>query len=114
VLRIGWALIVALAGVPALAQSPSPGHPVATTVGNAAAGEALARRWCSSCHVVPGGAGGTDAAPPMMSIAMHEGGDPVHFRAFLTRPHGRMPPFQLARGEIADILAYFRMLAAGE
>jgi len=81
----------------------------AHAAGDAARGEALARVWCSNCHLVEGQ--GKDTAPPLAEIARH--GDPAQreARAFLNAPHPPMPNFDLARQQIDDIVAYLKTLA---
>lgn len=88
-----WALGVA----PAAAADP-------------AEGLRLALQWCTSCHIVAPGAGGSDAAPPFEVIAndpnVTEGG----LRAWLADPHPPMPKFDLTRVEIDAVIAYIESL----
>lgn len=70
-------------------------------------GAALAEKWCSQCHVGPiagGRAHGTDAAPPLATVAATR--DAAWLRTFLSKPHGKMPELSLTEAEIADLLAY--------
>lgn len=72
-----------------------------------ARGAALAERWCSQCHVGPvagGRAHGTDAAPPLATVAATR--DAPWLRSFLSKPHGKMPEISLSEAEIADVVAY--------
>lgn len=90
-------LTMLLAAVPAVAQVPA---------GDAEAGRAVAERWCSQCHVASGT--GTDAVPPLAAVANYRDDDSL--RAFLVRPHGRMPDLSLSTREINDLIAYLRTL----
>ena len=73
-------------------------------------GARLARQWCTSCHIVAPGTGGSDAAPPFQMIAndpkVTEGG----LRAWLADPHPPMPRFDLTRAETDAIIAYIKSL----
>ncbi len=69
-------------------------------------GRALARQWCSSCHVVEPGGRGSDAAPPFADIARRHSGDRSWIRAWLTDPHPPMKGITLSRRQIDDIIAY--------
>ena len=75
-----------------------------------AEGLRLARQWCTSCHIVAPGTGGSDAAPPFQMIAndpkVTEGG----LRAWLADPHPPMPKFDLPRAETDAIIAYIKSL----
>ncbi|UEM07503.1 cytochrome c (plasmid) [Skermanella rosea] len=82
--------------------------------GDPAAGERLAERWCSSCHVVSGA--GTDAVPSLEGIArgIPSGqGEPAtaRVRRWLADPHPPMPNLSLSDAEIADVVAYLETLA---
>jgi len=74
------------------------------------AGQALATRLCSSCHVVTSGATGTgsDTAPPFAAIAAKRGDD--FLQSFLMKPHGAMPPVDLSTKEIDELIAYIESL----
>lgn len=78
----------------------------ARAAGDAAAGHALVRQWCMSCHVVEEGGAGPDTAPPFAAIARRRAGDPAWVRAWLSAPHPPMPNVNLTRREIDDIIAY--------
>ena len=70
-----------------------------------AEGEALARRWCSSCHVVAADqASGTEGVPSFATIAATR--DDAAIRGFLFDPHPPMTGLSLSRGEIDDVVAY--------
>ena len=77
-----------------------------------AAGQALAKQWCSECHIVT-----TDqsraqsaSAPSFFAIAddpsVTEGG----LRAFLATPHPPMPNIALDRHQTDEIVAYIMNL----
>jgi mono/diheme cytochrome c family protein len=80
----------------------------AADVGN---GEALARRWCTSCHVVandqPGPAG---EAPPFRVIARTPDLDAGKLALFLLQPHPKMPDMGLSRQAVTDLAAYISSL----
>jgi mono/diheme cytochrome c family protein len=97
-LAIATAAYAALGAVPAHAA------------GDAAAGHALARQWCSGCHVVDNTGEGQDVAPPFASIARREAGNSAWVRAWLAAPHPSMPNFNLARPQIDNIIAYLESL----
>lgn len=82
----------------------------AHAAGDAAAGHALARQWCTGCHVVDNTGQGQDMAPPFASIARRRAGDPTWVRAWLAAPHPSMPNFNLARQQVEDIVAYLQSL----
>jgi len=101
--RAGAALALALSVVagPALA-APA----------DAAAGRALAERWCAACHLVaPGQGGAVSDAPTFAAIAARDAdvsGAWLSFR--LLKPHPQMPQVSLSRDEAADLAAYFATL----
>jgi len=75
-------------------------------------GAALSKDWCSSCHVVASGqaARGTDAVPSFAAIAKDPKRGPDFVRGMLANPHPPMPPLEISRAAIEDIVAYFRVL----
>ena len=94
----------------ALVVSVSPG---AASAADREKGEALARQWCTGCHVIDARGAGTDAAPSFPSIARDPAkGDPNRLTAWLSTSHPSMPNFNLTRDVIADLVAYIRTLAA--
>lgn len=95
--------LVALAA-PALGQQSK-------TTGDPARGEANARRWCASCHLLEGQTKASDTVPAFATIAHDPRKGPEYLRAFLANPHPPMPPLQLSRLEIEDLVAYFGVLA---
>jgi mono/diheme cytochrome c family protein len=86
--------------------------PTVATAGDVAAGAALARQWCSGCHVVDEARRGTDSAPPLTTIAKRHAADESWLRGWLAQPHPPMPNFNLDRREIDDIIAYLGSLRA--
>lgn len=82
----------------------------ARAAGDARAGQQMAERWCTGCHVVDRVTQGADTAPSFSSIAARDAKHPELLRAFLTAPHPPMTGFDLSRNEIDDILAYLASL----
>lgn len=78
----------------------------ASAQGTAEAGHDLAIRWCASCHVVDAKRSGTDAVPTFRGIAERPGVTAEKLKAYLLKPHGEMPDFQLAFPHIDAIVAY--------
>jgi mono/diheme cytochrome c family protein len=76
-----------------------------------AAGKALAEHWCASCHLVsPEQASATTEAPPFATIAERPLAEIEALDTFLAAPHPPMPPVNLTRQEIRDVLAYIASL----
>ena len=74
-------------------------------------GETLARRWCTSCHVVAGDQSGTTGeAPPFRVIARTPDLDAGKIALFLLQPHPKMPDMGLSREAAADLAAYISSL----
>jgi mono/diheme cytochrome c family protein len=71
-------------------------------------GEALARQWCTDCHVIDRGNRERlyDEVPTFSEVAALPSTTEVSLRAFLQTPHRRMPNFRLAPPEIAELVAY--------
>jgi mono/diheme cytochrome c family protein len=79
----------------------------AASAADAANGETLAKRWCSTCHVVASDQqSGATQAPPFSAIAKNPGFDAAKLALFLLLPHPRMPDMNLSRVEAADLAAY--------
>ncbi|HYG88441.1 MAG TPA: cytochrome c [Azospirillum sp.] len=94
--RSGFVIVLCLASGAASAADP-------------AEGRRLAERWCSSCHVVAS-QGGTDAVPPLESIARDRRRGPEWVRQWLNAPHPPMPNPNLTSAEIDDVVAYLASL----
>lgn len=76
---------------------------------DAGKGETLAKRWCSTCHIVASTQQrGTTQSPPFSAIAGKAGFDERTLAYFLLTPHPRMPDMNLSRAEAADIAAYIK------
>jgi mono/diheme cytochrome c family protein len=74
-------------------------------------GRTLARRWCTSCHVVvPNQRQATTEAPPFATIAGKPDFDANRLANFLLNPHPKMPNMSLTRLETADLAAYISSL----
>ncbi|MBX9825170.1 MAG: cytochrome c [Xanthobacteraceae bacterium] len=85
--------------------------PVPTSAADVKNGEALARRWCSSCHVVAGDQSGTvGEAPPFRVIARTPDLDAGKIALFLLQPHPKMPDMGLSRQAAGDLAAYIMSL----
>jgi len=85
---------------------------VPSFAGNAARGQALAERWCTSCHVVNARGTGvpTDTAPPLPIIAANPKKTNDYLTMWLAEPHGKMPDLHLGKREIEDLVAYIDTL----
>ncbi|HKO08544.1 MAG TPA: cytochrome c [Alphaproteobacteria bacterium] len=97
-------LAISLA-LPALAQESN-------IKGDPARGYTLAQRWCSDCHLLKGENRAVQGIPPFQAIARDPSKTPDYLRAFLVKPHGSMPPLELDRRQIEDIIAYIGSLRA--
>jgi mono/diheme cytochrome c family protein len=74
-------------------------------------GKVLARRWCSSCHLVDRNQKSTtDQAPPFAAIAKMPDFDANKLAFLLLKPHPNMPTLSLSRAETADIADYIAAL----
>lgn len=81
-------------------------------VDDPAAGERLAVRWCSSCHLVkPGQAQANADVPSFSAIARMPDFTAERVAAFLTSPHPKMPSYSLSRIEARAIASYMESLA---
>jgi mono/diheme cytochrome c family protein len=78
----------------------------AWAAGDPRAGAEVALRWCTACHLVrPAASGPAVQGPPaFQTIARERTTDAL--RAFLTRPHPPMPPIELSRADIDNLIAY--------
>jgi len=92
--------IVPLLAAPAVADMP----------GSVENGRKLALEWCSNCHMTGANRLATDVAPTFREIAEDRSAD--YIRGFLANPHfrGSMPPFDISRQQIEDLVAYIKTL----
>jgi len=75
-------------------------------------GAALARRSCTSCHVVASGqAQANPAAPPFPTVARRPGFDREKLAFFLLEPHPKTPTMGLGRRDVTDLADYIATLA---
>jgi mono/diheme cytochrome c family protein len=82
-----------------------------TFAADAAKGMTLAKRWCSSCHVVESDPKrATDQVPTFVSIAKMPDFGSARLALLLLKPHPNMPSLSLSRAEIADIADYIATL----
>jgi mono/diheme cytochrome c family protein len=94
-------LLTAMAMVPLLAST--------AISGDVQRGERLARKWCSTCHLVAPDQGTTsDVAPPFKAIAARR--DAAQISGWLIDPHPPMPDPNLTRREIDDLTVYIESL----
>lgn len=75
-----------------------------------ARGEALAKRWCVSCHVVGSDQPGGDAGPSFASVAERIGQTAGEIETWLAEPHPPMPDPGLGAPEYRDLAAYIMLL----
>jgi mono/diheme cytochrome c family protein len=95
------AWLISLVLVAALATNAS--------AADAGKGETLAKRWCSTCHVVAADQRvGTTQSPAFSTIARKPEFNEATLAFFLLTPHPRMPDMNLSRGEAADLAAYIK------
>jgi mono/diheme cytochrome c family protein len=74
-------------------------------------GAELAKRWCSTCHLVDSRQAQASAdVPPFATIARNSDFTAEKVAFFLLDPHPKMPNFPLSRNEAADIAAYIGSL----
>ncbi len=79
----------------------------AAAAADAYQGGVLAKRWCSTCHIVAADqGGGSTQAPPFSEIAKKPGLTAASIALFLLRPHPPMPDMTLTRNEAGDLAAY--------
>ncbi|MDP6388372.1 MAG: cytochrome c [Alphaproteobacteria bacterium] len=83
----------------------------AATAGDAKRGLMLAKQWCTECHDISGHTT-SDQAPGWRSIANDPERDLDKLHAFLQKPRQPMPPLQLSKIEIEDLVAYIKTLKA--
>jgi mono/diheme cytochrome c family protein len=75
---------------------------------DAAQGREIARRWCSSCHVVERTTTEAPAngLPTFPAIAAKADLSADHLRAAMNPQHSRMPDFALSKRQQDDLIAY--------
>jgi len=79
----------------------------ASLAADAESGEALAKRWCTGCHVVSDEQRkGTDLAPSFASIASRPDFNEGKLAFFLLEPHPKMANMALTRDDTKNIAAY--------
>jgi len=100
-----FSLGVALGVVLAVAV---PSHAVRAQ--QAADGLAIARQWCTGCHIVEPGGKGSDAARPFAEVANDPNFTKNGLRAWLADPHPPMPGLTLSNEEIDALMAYIASL----
>lgn len=93
------ACLLAFAPAPILAQ-------------DAQQGRELAKRWCSSCHVVEPSPTEAPAVglPTFPAIAARADLSADQLRAAMNPQHSRMPDFALSRRQQDDLIAYIYSL----
>jgi len=84
--------------------------PSALAAGDPDAGAATAMRWCTSCHVVRQLDGGPVVEGPPTFQWMARERTPDALRTFLAHPHDPMPPLELSRADIENLIAYLETL----
>lgn len=101
---LGAALSVAATGAMAAAAEP--------VLGNAAAGQRLARVACARCHHVErtGPIAVFPAAKPFRDIAADPKMTALSLRVFLRTPHIEMPDYILTEDQTDDLIAYILSL----
>lgn len=78
----------------------------ADAAGDADAGADVALRWCTACHLIrPLASGPVLQGPPTFQTMARER-SPAMLRTFLASPHAPMPPIELSRTDIENLLAY--------
>jgi mono/diheme cytochrome c family protein len=75
-------------------------------------GKAIARVWCSNCHLVDPQEQRTarDGVPTFLAIARMKSTTEMSLAAFLKTPHGGLPDSTLSRTEIQDVTGYILSL----
>jgi mono/diheme cytochrome c family protein len=91
---------------------PILGFTQAPRVDDPAAGERLAVRWCSSCHLVKTDQAQANAdAPSFGAMASMPDYSAERLATFLMSPHPKMPSYSLSRIEAQVIVSYIESLA---
>ena len=112
-LRTSWCLVPPLEP-PRPAVLPQPAFSAVSAsrhaAQDAAAGQRLARRWCSACHEIGRAPVHNDVSPSFGAIAHMSSTTAMSLNACLSTPHQRMPDYSLTRQEIKDVSAYILSL----
>ena len=78
---------------------------------NLETGSALAKRWCTSCHVVEANQRlATDSAPSFRAIAARPDTTAATIGRYLSQGHTLMPDFSLSTPERDALVAYILSL----
>ncbi len=101
-LSVIGALAMSLGTSAAWAQRPEPG--------DVSAGADVATRWCTGCHLIHPAASGPAVQGPPAFDQLARTRAPEALRSFLTRPHRPMPPLELSRADIDNLVAYIESL----
>jgi len=81
--------------------------PLAARAADARHGEVMAKRWCTSCHIVSSDQkAGSTQAPPFSAVAKMPGFDAGKVAFYLLIPHPQMADIGLTRDDAADLAAY--------
>ena len=79
--------------------------------GDVKAGRALARIWCSACHVVEADQEqATDVGPPFGQIANDPSKSTLGLATWLADPHPPMPKLSLTQDQIRDLVEYIKTM----
>ncbi|MEP3045572.1 MAG: c-type cytochrome [Roseibium sp.] len=96
----------------ALSLSALPGAVGSAQAADTAAGKALARQWCSSCHLVSEeqSSASSVSLPSFFDIAEDPSWTTEKLATFLADPHPKMPNMTLGNFEIANLASYISSL----
>jgi mono/diheme cytochrome c family protein len=99
------AVLVWLAALPTASRAADP-------PADGERGQLMARTWCAHCHAVERGdtQQRADGVPSFVALANDPQQTPERLRAFLARPHGRMPDLNLSPRDRDDLIAYLHSL----
>ena len=86
------------------------GVSAAAAQGDPRNGRAIARSWCTGCHLVEPSGLGSDTAPPFAVIANDPARTAPRLKRWLADPHPPMPNLKLTPREIDDVVAYLESL----
>ncbi|MEJ2120465.1 MAG: cytochrome c [Alphaproteobacteria bacterium] len=108
-----WQMLMALSAIAIAAFVIVNDHPArAADADQVKRGGALAKTWCSGCHVTGAKSqrSAADIAPTFADIANNKAISDARIRGVLNRPHGRMPTDALTARQIDDVVAYILSL----